>query len=210
MVSHRRGINHDAFKINAFHLLLELLKEFRPDAPLGPPVEFGVNASPFAVFDGQGPPTQPIGKHMKNGDKECPVVLGGAASISQNGRQNFHHEIEHFFAEEKRCGLLVVGFSFRLSCPTPLSREFFSLGKYGRSVDAKKHYEIMAQLLLLLLCCASSKKSNPDLQWSLESLSFDFSTPAQTNPTGDGINTSRKLFLFFLIGRSQFIPLNCQ
>ena len=91
MVSHCCGINHDAFKINAFHSLLEMLKEFCPNAPLGPTVEFGVNASPFAVFDGQGPPTQPIGKCMKDGDKECPVVLGGAASISQNGRYNFHH-----------------------------------------------------------------------------------------------------------------------
>ena len=43
MVSHCRGINHDAFKIDAFHSLLELLKEFRPNAPLGPTVEFGVN-----------------------------------------------------------------------------------------------------------------------------------------------------------------------
>ena len=79
MVFHCRGINRDAFNINAFHPLLELLKQFCPDAPLGPTVEFGVNASPFAVFDGQGPPAQPIGKRMKDGDKECFVVLGGAA-----------------------------------------------------------------------------------------------------------------------------------
>ena len=64
-------------------------------------------------------------------------------------------------------------------------------GKYARSVDIKKHYEIMTQLLLQLSCCASSKKSDPDLQRSFKSFSFDFSTPAQTNPTGYGINTSR-------------------
>ena len=45
--------------------------------------------------------------------------------VSQNGRQNFHHEIEHFFAKKKRRRLLVVGFSFRLSCAAPLSQEFF-------------------------------------------------------------------------------------
>ena len=64
--------------------LFELLKDFCLGdfclgASLGPTVKFGVNASPFAVFDGQGPPAQPIGKRMKDGDKECPVVLGGAA-----------------------------------------------------------------------------------------------------------------------------------
>ena len=125
MVFHRRGINHDAFKINGFNLCLSGSKS-SVQTPFGPTVEFVVNASPFAVFDGQGPPTQPIGGRMKDGDKECPVVLGGAASIAQNGRQNFHHEIEHFFAKKKRRRLLVVGFSFRLSCPAPLSREFFS------------------------------------------------------------------------------------
>ena len=60
-----------------------------------------------------------------------------------------------------------------------------------REVLIKKRDEIMGQLLLRLSCCASSNKSNLDLQWSLESFSFDFSTPAQTTPTGEGINTSR-------------------
>ena len=50
----------------------------------------------------------------------------------------------------------------------------FFLGKNARSVDIKKSYEIMAQLLLLLSRGASSKESNPNLQWSLESFSFDF------------------------------------
>ena len=57
------------------------------------------------------------------------------------------------------------------------------LGMYARSVDIKEHYEIRAQLLLRLSCCASSKKIKPDLQWSIESFSFDFSEPAQTTPT---------------------------
>ena len=61
--------------------LFELLKEFCLGAALGPTVEFGVNASPFAVFDGQGPPAQRIGKRMKDGDKECPVVLVGTGSF---------------------------------------------------------------------------------------------------------------------------------
>ena len=64
---------------------------------------------------------------------------------------------------------------------------------FARSVDIKKHYEIMAQLLLRLSYCASSKKSNPDLQWSPGSFSFGFFTPAQTTPTREGINTSCKL-----------------
>ena len=38
MVSRRCGLDHEAFKIGAFHPLLELLKEFCPDAPLGPMV----------------------------------------------------------------------------------------------------------------------------------------------------------------------------
>ena len=65
------------------------------------------------------------------------------------------------------------------------------LGMYARSVDIKKHHEVMAQLLLRLSRCASSKKSNPDLQWSLVRLSFYFSTQAQNTPTGEGINTFR-------------------
>ena len=38
MVSRRCGLDHEAFKIGAFHPLLELLKEFCPAAPLGPMV----------------------------------------------------------------------------------------------------------------------------------------------------------------------------
>ena len=90
-------------------------------------------------------------------------------------------------------------------------------GMYARSVDKKKHDEIMAQLLLRPSRCASSKKSNPDLQCSLGGFSFDFSTPAQTNPTKEGVNTSRmhslsfwlsgaaplsRDFFCFLVGRS--------
>ena len=60
MVSHCRGINHDVFKINAFHSLLELLKEFCPDAPLGPAVIFGVNASPFARSMGKALRRNPL------------------------------------------------------------------------------------------------------------------------------------------------------
>ena len=70
-----------------------------------------------------------------------------------------------------------------------------------REVLIKNTYEIIEQLLLRLSCCANSKKSKRDLQWSLESYSFDFSTPAQKNPTEEGINTSRIHSLsFFLWG----------
>ena len=76
---------------------------------------------------------------------------------------------------------------------------FFLGGMYARSVDIKKHHEVMAQLLLRLSRCASSKKSNPDLQWSLVRLSFYFSTQAQNTPTGEGVNTSRILSLSFFL-----------
>ena len=55
----------------------------------------------------------------------------------------------------------------------------------------------MTQLLFRLSCFESSKKSNPGLQGSLESFSFDFSIPTKTTPTGEGINTSRILSLVF-------------
>ncbi len=42
-------------------------------------------------------------------------------------------------------------------------------GMYARSVDIKKHHEVMTQLLLRLSCCASSKNSNSDLQSRLRS-----------------------------------------
>ena len=66
-------------KINAARPLVKLLKAFCPDAPLGPTVKFGVNASPFAALDGQGPPAPPIGKDIKDGDEKRAVVLGWAA-----------------------------------------------------------------------------------------------------------------------------------
>ena len=83
------------------------------------------------------------------------------------------------------------------SQPVEVGSFFFGGGMYARSVDIKKHHEIMAQLFLRLSRCSSSKKSNPDLQWSLVRLSFYFSTQVQNTPTGEGVNTSRILSLFF-------------
>ena len=69
--------------------------------PLGPTVKYGVNASPFAALDAQDIPTQPIGKHTKDGDEKCPVVLG-RRPVSQKGLQKLHHETEHFFRREEK------------------------------------------------------------------------------------------------------------
>ena len=81
--------------------LFELLKEFCLGASLGPTVEFGVNASPFAVFDGQGPPAQPIGKRMKDSDKECSVVFGEQARFPKWTAKLASYDRAFFRREEK-------------------------------------------------------------------------------------------------------------
>lgn len=53
----------------------------------------------------------------------------------------------------------------------------------------------MAIFHLKLLCYARTKKNNPDLQRSPERISFDFSTPTQTKPAGEGINKSSTISL---------------
>ena len=83
----------------------------------------------------------------------------------------------------------LVGGSF------PPNGEESKNGKPANHVDLKKHCETLTPFLLRPSRCASPKKNNPDLQRSLESFSFDFSASAQTNPTGDGVNASRKFSL---------------
>ena len=99
---------------------------------------------------------------------------------------------------------IVVCVKFRRSHISRFFPFLFLLGKTSRSVDVKKHHEIMTQMLLQLSRCAGSKKSHPELQWPLESFSFYFSTPAQTNPTKEGAGTSRMLSLLFF---SAFLSL---
>ena len=122
-VSHCRGIDHDVFKINAFHRLLSCSKSSDRTPLLNQRLDLEKHF-PICRVRWVKPSNNPVGKHTKDGDEKRAVVLGGAASISQNGRQYFHHTIECFFAK-KRCGMLVVCFSFRFSCAVPLSREFF-------------------------------------------------------------------------------------
>ena len=82
--------------------LFELLKEFCLGASLGPTVKFVVNASPFSVFDGQGPtPAQPIGKRMKDSDKECFVVFGEQARFPKWTAKLASYDRAFFRREEK-------------------------------------------------------------------------------------------------------------
>ncbi len=52
----------------------------------------------------------------------------------------------------------------------------------------------MIQLPLRLSCCTSSKKSKPDLQWSLESFSFDFFNIGANNSDRRGLQNFTQTF----------------
>ena len=107
--------------------LFELLKEPCPGAALGPMVKFGVNVSSFAVFDGQCPATQRIGKRMKDGDKECPVVLVGTGSFPKIGG-NISIMKSSIFSQIKKTRLARCWFFFSAFLPgAPVARVFFFL-----------------------------------------------------------------------------------
>ena len=70
---------------------------------------------------------------MKDGDEKRPVVLGGAASISKNGRQNFHHEIEHFSQGRKDAACSLLVFLFDFLARRPCRENFFALWLAGHN-----------------------------------------------------------------------------
>ena len=149
MVSRCRGINHDAFKINAARPLRELLKQFCPNAPLGPTVKFGVNASPFAAL-GARPSNATHWQRYKGQRREtrCCPWRGGLFPKMDDQISIMRSSV---FSQKKTPPARCL-FFFSAFCAAPLSRKIY--------------WESLREVLMPFsvgVVCAGSEKSKEKL-----------------------------------------------
>ena len=84
-----------------------------------------------------------------------------------------------------------------------------SLGKNARSFDVKNTMKSRSKFFSGCRLAQAQRKAIRNFKGRLKAF-FDFSTKAQTNPTGEGVNTSRILSLLFPLLAAALSPTRCQ